>query len=67
MVIEEYGFWQKLTEKDKGSLITQLFNEYVVVLSPLLTGCEKAFVNNFIVSLSSRKYFAGEIIQRGML
>ena len=63
MIIEEYGFWEKLTEKDKSCIVRELFGEYVRELQPLLLGCEEAFVSNFIVSFAFRRCFAGQIIQ----
>ena len=59
MVVEEFGFWSKLREKQKEEIVNLLFSDYLKELKPLTMGCEQAFINNFIVSFSFRKFYAG--------
>lgn len=65
MISDEYGFWDKLPEKDKSALVNILFKDMVTELDIILHGCEQAFINNFMVNLAYRKDYAGQVIQYG--
>ena len=65
MIVEEYGFWTKLTEKMKEEIVNLIFSDYIKELQPLILGCEQAFINNFVVCFAIRKYYAGQVIQYG--
>ena len=40
MIVEEYGFWTKLTEKMKEEVVNLIFSDYIEELQPLILGCE---------------------------
>ena len=65
LISSEYPFWAQLPEKDKHNLAKILFNHMLPNLTTLLDGSEHAFINNFMVSLSFRCDYAGEVIQYG--
>ena len=65
MIIEEYGFWEKLPTKDRTFIVQELFSHVLIQLQPLIVDCEASFVSNFIVSFAYRKLHAGQIVQYG--
>lgn len=62
MIIEEYGFWEMCTDKDKYWVVKELFGHIIQELEPFLYGCEKTFIAEFIVSFAYRSLHAGEIL-----
>lgn len=65
IITDEYGFWKQLPEKYKSELVKIIFYEMLPVCETFLTGCEQAFINNFMVNLQYRKDYAGQVIQHG--
>ena len=65
MIVEEYGFWEKLSTPYRKLIVDELFSHVLIELQPLIVDCEQSFVTNFIVSFAYRKMHAGQIIQYG--
>lgn len=59
MIIEEYGMWDLLTPNDQFMITNELFGNVIRELDPILHGCEKSFIANFVMSFAYRRYYAG--------
>ena len=62
MMIEEYGFWEKLSSRDQIMVVNELFTHVLDELEPLLFGCEQSFISQFVMSFAYRSFYAGEVV-----
>mmetsp|Transcript_35460 Transcript_35460/g.46675 ORF Transcript_35460/g.46675 Transcript_35460/m.46675 type:complete len:213 (+) Transcript_35460:2-640(+) len=64
-VVTEFGFYQKLPPNLQTELIKQLFGTFLKRFASTFEGCECAFVNRIVVSLSYKSFEHNTVFYRG--
>ena len=58
-IAKEYDFFGKLAPKMQNELVSHLFQDVKLTFKDFFTGCESAFINQFICKLAYNTFESG--------